>query len=220
MVELRGVEKNYRMGRKLDVKVLNGINMQLSKSEQVSICGASGSGKSTLLHILGGLDRPTRGSYLWEGQALNEWSRATLAKWRNQTVGFVFQSYHLLPELTALENVMLPGALARKSCKKDATELLDHMGLYERMEHRPNELSGGEQQRVAIARSLINDPELILADEPTGNLDSQTSQIIMKLLLDLSSKKKKALVFVTHDQNLADKASTMYILADGNIKKR
>lgn len=219
MVELQGIEKRYSMAGEVSVDVLRGVDMQIGQSECVSICGASGSGKSTLLHIIGGLDKPSKGEYRWNGNEVSSWSRGNLAKWRNDTVGFVFQAYHLLPELTALENIMLPGAFGRRPCHEQALEFLSLMGLKDRQEHRPNELSGGEQQRVAIARALVNDPELILADEPTGNLDRQTGQIIMKLLLDLSREKKKALVFVTHDQNLAQEASTRYELTDGKLKK-
>lgn len=218
-IELKKVSRGYRIAGKKRLPVLREISAEFGLGEVAAVCGASGSGKSTLLHILGGLDRPSSGEVLWEGEAMNRWSRQRMAHWRNQKVGFVFQAYHLLPEFSALENVVLPCWFGRKEAKGRAEELLAQMGMAERMNHRPGELSGGEQQRVAIARALINDPEMILADEPTGNLDSATGEAIFKLLLELTLRQKKALILVTHDERLARETGLRYQLEDGVLRK-
>src|SRR6185295_12236880 len=182
--------------------------------------GASGAGKSTLLHLLGGLDSPTEGEVLFQGQNLSELSRRELAKMRNEHVGFIFQFYYLLPELDALENVCLPARMARISAGKAETrgrDLLARVGLKERMEHKPYELSGGEQQRVAIARAMINSPDLILADEPTGNLDSHTGGEIIDLLCALRAEKQTTLIIATHDAHVAARAPKVVELVDGQI---
>ncbi|MFH1066440.1 MAG: ABC transporter ATP-binding protein [bacterium] len=219
MLRLENIEKFYRMGRGAKIKVLRGLSAAFPDIGFTSIRGPSGSGKSTLLHIMGGLDRPCGGDVWWGEEKISSWSRTKLAAWRNSFLGFVFQSYHLLPELSALENVLLPAALARKAAEKEATELLEQVGLAERMQHRPAELSGGEQQRVAIARALINDPVLVLADEPTGNLDAETAKSVMDLLLSLIQQRKKALVMVTHEAELAKRASLRLVLREGALEQ-
>jgi predicted ABC-type transport system involved in lysophospholipase L1 biosynthesis ATPase subunit len=187
----------------------------------VALRGASGAGKSTLLHLLGGLDTPTQGEICLRGVNLASLDRNALARLRNREVGFIFQAYYLLPELDALENVCLPARMARADLDKTearARELLSRVGLSERMEHKPYELSGGEQQRVAIARSLINEPNLVLADEPTGNLDSHTGEEIINLLCALRTEKQTTLVVATHDAKVAARAQRVVQLVDGQIQ--
>ncbi len=214
-----GVEKGFRIGRTA-LQVLRGVDVSISAGEFVALCGASGSGKTTLLHLLGGLDEPDLGNIRVGEIDLSGMSRQTVARFRNKEIGFVFQAYHLLPELDALENVALPARMARRSAAKAesrAKELLARVGLAERMEHRPNELSGGEQQRVAIARALMNDPRLVLADEPTGNLDSATGEEIISLLSDLHEEQKVTLIVATHDEKVAAHAERVLHLTDGRI---
>jgi ABC-type lipoprotein export system ATPase subunit len=169
---------------------------------------------------MAGLDRPGKGSILWDGEDCTRRDGRAWARWRLEKLGFVFQAYHLLPELSVLENVMVPGWLARRPDPARATQLLKEVGLWERSHHRPSELSGGEQQRVAIARALANDPEMVLADEPTGNLDPETAGIVIKLLLDLVVQKQKALVLVTHDPGLAGQAGACWLLRDGKLQAK
>src|SRR5438045_2788939 len=193
--------KTYMLGKRA-LEVLRGINLEVNRGDFLALRGASGAGKSTLLHLLGGLDFPNPGEIRSEGRSLSSLSRGDLAQWRNRKVGFIFQAYYLLPELDALENVCLPARMARTSADvaaKRGRELLTRVGLAERMEHKPYELSGGEQQRVAIARALVNEPDLILADEPTGNLDSHTGQDIIDLLCSLREERKMTLVIATHE---------------------
>ncbi|MFQ3670373.1 MAG: ABC transporter ATP-binding protein [Verrucomicrobiia bacterium] len=216
-VVLTGIYKSYRHGSGEELPVLRGLDLRVRRGEVVSIQGSSGSGKSTLLHLMAGLDRPDSGTITWDGAACSGWSGGQWARWRLGRLGFVFQSYHLLPELTVRENVMVPGWLAGRPDAARADELLEEVGLASRASHRPGELSGGEQQRAAIARSLANDPELILADEPTGNLDPGTAETVIKLLLDLAVRKQKALVLVTHDPDLARRAETCRILREGQL---
>ena len=201
-----------------DIEVLRGMNLEISRSERLFLCGASGAGKSTLLYTLAGLERPDSGSVEIDGQSLYSLSAAQQTKFRNEKIGYVFQNYFLLPDLTALENVSLP-ALIKGSEKTflRAAELLEQVGLGDRLNHRPTELSGGEQQRVAIARSLINDPQILFADEPTGNLDSSTEGALMETLMDLVSEKQKTLIVVTHDSKLASLGDRQLTLADGRI---
>jgi ABC-type lipoprotein export system ATPase subunit len=217
LLSVRGVHKTYKLGaRSLDV--LRGVDLELRSGDFLALRGASGAGKSTLLHLLGGLDTPTRGEVWLSGRNLARLSRGELASLRNLEVGYIFQAYYLLPELDALENVCLPARMARVPADKAAArgrELLDRVGLKDRMEHKPYELSGGEQQRVAIARALINNPGLILADEPTGNLDSHTGQEIMNLLLSLRNEQNATLVMATHDEALAKLAPRVIRLVDG-----
>ena len=226
MLKVEGLYKSYRMGA-TRVKVLKGVDLAIKKGEFVAIIGASGSGKSTLLHILGALDRPDNGVVKFEDRALNQFGADQLNNFRNKMVGFVFQFYHLLDELSVLENVFLP-TMASKSivgwltsrgwAKKRAKELLDQLGLSERAGHKPYQLSGGERQRVAIGRALMNEPRLLLADEPTGNLDSATGNVILDTLEKLN-KKGQTIVMVTHDETIAHRAGRIIELVDGKISR-
>lgn len=218
MIRLEKIGKAYRTGNLQELKVLKDLDFEIKASEVASIRGASGSGKSTLLNLIGSLDTPTDGRVLWNGEDIAKWSKDERADWRLQKVGFIFQAYHLLPELTVLENVMVPCWLARKPDEKRAETMLEEVGLSGRLKHLPGELSGGEQQRVAIARAMSHDPDLILADEPTGNLDRSSAETVIKLLLDLARQKKKALVLVTHDQGLAERAESRWDLAEGKLR--
>jgi ABC-type lipoprotein export system ATPase subunit len=214
-----GLSKNYAMGGRT-LEVLRGVNLDVSRGEFLALRGASGAGKSTLLHLIGGLDSPNAGEIFFAGQNLAKFSESELTHFRNRRVGFVFQAYHLLPELTALENVCLPARVARVPAAQAVArgrELLARVGLGERTEHKPFELSGGEQQRVAIARALINGPELLLADEPTGNLDSRTSGEIIELLKKLHVERQMTLIIATHDAKVAAHAQRTIELADGRI---
>jgi ABC-type lipoprotein export system ATPase subunit len=217
----RNAGKTYMLGKR-ELEVLRGITLDISRGDFLALRGASGAGKSTLLHLLGGLDFPDPGQIFSEGRSLAELSRRDLARWRNREVGFIFQAYYLLPELDALENVCLPARMARTDASDAANrgrELLERVGLKERMEHKPYELSGGEQQRVAIARALINQPNLILADEPTGNLDSHTGHEIIDLLCSLREERKMTLVMATHDPTVAARAAKTIHLVDGQIQE-
>jgi lipoprotein-releasing system ATP-binding protein len=212
--------KTYMLGKRA-LEVLRGIDLEINRGDFLALRGASGAGKSTLLHLLGGLDFPDPGEIHSQGRALSSLSRDDLAQWRNREVGFIFQAYYLLPELDALENVCLPARMARTGASDAARrgrQLLTRVGLSERMEHKPYQLSGGEQQRVAIARALINEPALILADEPTGNLDSHTGQEIIDLLCSLREERQMTLVMATHDSKLAARAAKTIHLVDGQIQ--
>lgn len=215
----RGVHKTYRLGHR-EIEVLQGVDLEVDRGSFVALRGASGAGKSTLLHLLGGLDTPTRGEIECGGRRLGALSDRELARFRNARIGFVFQAYHLLPELDALENVCVPARLARVPAGIAQTRgrtLLERVGLGHRLDHRPAELSGGEQQRVAIARALINDPALILADEPTGNLDSHTGEEIIGLLCTLQAESHATLLIATHDNRVAARAPRVLELEDGRI---
>jgi len=215
------LHKSYDLGRRL-IEVLHGVSLEISEGEFLSLQGASGTGKSTLLHLLGGLDDPTSGEVFASGQSLSAMSSARLAKWRNDEVGFVFQSYHLLPEFDALENVLLPARMAhanRAESQKRAESLLERVGLAKRKHHLPAELSGGEQQRVALARALINQPQLLLADEPTGNLDSKTGGEVLDLLCELQAEANLTMIIATHDDKVAKRARRTVQLVDGLIAK-
>ena len=221
VVELRNVWKVYKLG-KHDIYALRGLNLKILKGEFVAIQGPSGSGKSTMMNLIGCLDVPTKGSIYLDGQDIAKFSESDLATIRGGKIGFVFQTFNLIPNLTALQNVELPlifyGTPERER-KKRAEKLLKVMGLRDRMHHKPGELSGGEQQRVAIARALSIEPEIILADEPTGNLDSKTGVQIMRLLCDLNTKYGKTVVLVTHDDATARFADRIEFLKDGKIIK-
>jgi ABC-type lipoprotein export system ATPase subunit len=220
LVSARGVSKTYEMGRR-SLTVLRELHLEVARGEILALQGASGAGKSTLLHLLGGLDSPDAGEVWFAGQNLAKFSSNDLAHLRNTEIGFVFQAYHLLPELDALENVCLPARIARVPANKAEArgrDLLARVGLKDRVEHRPPELSGGERQRVAIARALINEPDLILADEPTGNLDSRTGQEIIDLLYSLREERKMTLVIATHDSTVAARAPKTIHLVDGQIQ--
>ena len=219
LVSARAASKTYAMGKR-SLTVLRDMNFSVARGEFVALRGASGAGKSTLLHLLGGLDAPDTGEIWFAGKNLTTLSANELAALRNAKIGFVFQAYHLLPELDALENVCLPARIARVPASEAAArgrDLLTRVGLKERMEHRPRELSGGERQRVAIARALINQPELILADEPTGNLDSHTGGEIIDLLCSLVAERQATLVIATHDATVAARAPKVVALVDGVI---
>jgi lipoprotein-releasing system ATP-binding protein len=203
-----------------ELPVLKGIDLEVKKAEIVAIVGASGVGKSTLLHLIGGLDRPTEGTIFYEGEDIFALNDQELDRFRNEEIGFVFQFHHLLPEFTALENVAMPGLIARQKpdvAQDRAKELLDYVGLGERLEHRPSELSGGERQRVAIARALVNQPKVVLADEPTGNLDQKTSEAVHDLLWTLNDQFSQTFIIVTHNQTLAQRADRLIQLVDGQV---
>ena len=227
ILKAEGLHKSYRMGA-TEVKVLKGVNLNIKKGEFVAIIGASGSGKSTLLHILGALDKPTSGVVTFEKQDLRRFRAGKLNRFRNRMVGFVFQFYHLLDELSVLENVFLPAMTSksiigwfacRRQVKTRAKELLAQMGLAERIKHKPYQLSGGERQRVAIGRALMNEPRLLLADEPTGNLDSTTGNGILEVLEKLN-RAGQTIVMVTHDERIAQRAGRIVTLVDGKIEHK
>jgi predicted ABC-type transport system involved in lysophospholipase L1 biosynthesis ATPase subunit len=222
LLEAREVRKTYKMGQR-SLEVLRGVSVSVGRGEFLALRGASGAGKSTLVHLLGGLDTASAGSICFDGQDLTQLSHAALAHWRNARVGMVFQAYHLFPELNALENASLPARMARRSPREAAErarELLGRVGLGGRLEHRPYELSGGEQQRLAIARALVNSPDLILADEPTGNLDSHTGEEIIELLCALRAECQTTLLIATHDARVAARAPKVVELVDGQIQVR
>src|SRR6266568_3850228 len=213
----RDLFQSFRMGPRR-IEVLRGVSMEIAHGEAVFLCGASGAGKTTLLYTLAGLERPESGTVEFEGRLLYNGSSASQARLRNQKMGFVFQGYFLLPELTALENVLLPGMIGRRATIQTAEEGLRAVGLAERMQHLPAELSGGEQQRVAIARALTNDPDIIFADEPTGNLDSKTGDAIVDLLLSVARERNKTLLVVTHDTRLAGRGDRQLQIKDGVLQ--
>ncbi|MGB9082285.1 MAG: ABC transporter ATP-binding protein [Desulfuromonadaceae bacterium] len=221
LLEVRGLCKTYGSGSNR-LEVLCGIDLDLQSGTTTALIGASGAGKSTLLHLLGALDRPTSGTVSFRGENIFNKNDRQLAAFRNRSIGFVFQFHHLLPEFTALENVMMPaliGGMPRPKARNAAEALLEDVGLGQRMTHRPGELSGGEQQRVAIARALALEPELLLADEPTGNLDMKTSAGIHTMLTELQIKKGLTLVIVTHNELLAAAMGTTIHLLDGRVEK-
>jgi ABC-type lipoprotein export system ATPase subunit len=219
LLAARGLTKNYTMARRT-LEVLRGVDLTVVRGDFLALRGASGAGKSTLLHLIGGLDTPNTGEIFFGSQNLAKFSEGERTNFRRRRVGFIFQAYYLLPELTALENVCLPARVARTSAsgaEKRGRDLLARVGLAERIEHKPLELSGGEQQRVAIARALINAPELLLADEPTGNLDSHTGGEIIELLKSLRVENQTTLIIATHDEKVAAHAQRVIELADGRI---
>lgn len=216
MIETRDLHRSYRIGKKL-IEVLHGIDLEIVKGEKVFLCGPSGAGKTTLLYTLAGLERPEQGSVRIAGTDLYALGRKEQASFRNKSIGYVFQNYHLLPELTAVENVAVPGAIAGQNRTEDALKALERVGLRDRADHLPAELSGGEQQRVAIARAIVNEPAVLFADEPTGNLDSATSGEIMKILLELADEHGATLVVVTHDQSLAQVGDRTLVIRDGKV---
>jgi ABC-type lipoprotein export system ATPase subunit len=218
IVELTAVSKHYRRGAEV-VKALDGVDLRIDRPGMVAIVGPSGSGKSTLLHLIGAMDRPTRGEVVVSGQRLNALPSSALTRFRRQTVGFVFQTFNLIPNLSALENVRLPmefNGVERTEREARARRLLDQIGLGHRLGHRPGELSGGEQQRVAIARALANDPPLVLADEPTGNLDTETGEKIYALLKEVAQL--RTVLVVTHAESLAQMADRIIHIKDGRLE--
>jgi ABC-type lipoprotein export system ATPase subunit len=216
MIETLDLHRSYRIGKK-SIEVLHGVNLSIAKGEKVFLCGSSGAGKTTLLYTLAGLERPERGIVRISGTDLYSLGRKAQAKFRNQSIGYVFQNYHLLPELTAVENVAVPGAIAGINRTEEALIALERVGLRERADHLPAEMSGGEQQRVAIARAIVNQPAVLFADEPTGNLDSNTSKEIMEILLKLADEHDVTLIVVTHDQDLAKVGDRILVIKDGKI---
>lgn len=217
LIDAVDIHKTYS-GKTEPVHVLKGINLTIHKDDFTAIVGASGSGKSTLLHILGGLDRPDQGTVQFRDSDLSRMNDESLAGFRNRNIGFVFQFHHLLPEFSALENIFMPGLIAGKTMsfiRERAEHLLELTGLSDRMDHRPSELSGGEQQRVAVARALMNEPEIIMADEPTGNLDEKNTEKLLSLLIDLKARENSAIVLITHDHRLAEVTSQVHELNDG-----
>lgn len=215
MIKATNIHKSYG-----SLHVLNGLDLEVGKSEIISIVGKSGSGKSTLLHILGTLDNPDQGKIMIDGQDVNEIPEKALATFRNETIGFIFQFHHLLKEFTAAENVAIPALIAKKNrtqSMKRAAELLDYLGLSDRLDHKPGQLSGGEQQRVAVARALMNHPKVVFADEPTGNLDNKTSDDLHHLLLSLRKDFDQTFIIVTHNDELAELSDRKLTLVDGRL---
>lgn len=218
IIKLVDITKEYK-NEAVTTRVLNGISLSIKKRDFVAVIGPSGSGKSTLMNMIGLLDTPTSGKYFLNGADTSKFSEDKLADLRNKTIGFVFQSFNLLPRATALENVILPSiykGVSRSERTRKAIELLTRLGLGDRMNNRPNQLSGGQQQRVAIARALMNDPQIILADEPTGNLDTKSGQDVMKILEELN-REGKTIVMITHEPEIADHAKKTIRIADGKI---
>jgi lipoprotein-releasing system ATP-binding protein len=218
ILQCQNLTKRYQ--GELDVEVLKGVNLAISAGERVAIMGVSGSGKSTLMHLLGGLDKPTSGDVILDGININKISTTKLAQLRNKSLGFIYQSHHLLGEFTVLENAAMPlliAGLAVKEAKTRATALLERVGLGHRIEHKPGELSGGERQRAAIARALINKPSVILADEPTGNLDTKTADSVYQLMLELNQELNISFLVVTHDHELAGRMGKVLHMEDGLI---
>jgi ABC-type lipoprotein export system ATPase subunit len=221
LIELRDICKIYRLGE-MDLPVLKGISLRVAQGELVALMGTSGSGKSTLMNLLGCLDHPTAGEYWLDGREISGLSAKERARVRNKTIGFVFQSFNLLSRTSALENVMMPLSYAlnhptERQMKQRAAELLKRVGLADRLDHQPSQLSGGQQQRVAIARSLVNDPQILLADEPTGNLDSHTSEEILRMFQNLNQEEGLTIILVTHDSEVAHHAQRIVRIKDGLI---
>jgi len=220
ILQTKNLIKSYQNTKKVKLEVLRSVNIEIEEKKISVIVGASGAGKSTLLHIMGGLDRPDSGEVYFNNQNIFSFTDDKLAKFRSNNIGFIFQFHHLLPEFTALENVVVPQMITGtvfNAASHKARELLEAVGMSERMHHKPAELSGGEQQRVAVARALANDPDIILADEPTGNLDSENSEAVHKILLNLRDNLGKTFVIVTHNPELVNLADMVYEIKDGNI---
>ena len=216
VIQTSDLHRSYRIGRK-SIEVLRGIDLEIHAGERVFLCGPSGAGKTTLLYTLAGLEHPEKGVVRIQGKDLYAMGRGEQSAFRNREIGYVFQNYHLLPELTAVENVLVPGAIAGKDTKDLAVTALSRVGLADRVDHLPAELSGGEQQRVAIARAIVNNPKVLFADEPTGNLDSHHGQEVMQILMDLAEEESMTLVVVTHDNDLSRTGDRMLEIRDGRI---
>lgn len=217
LLKTTDIKKSYKIDKKNRLQVLKGINIEIFKGEIIAIVGKSGAGKSTLLHILGTLDKADSGSLEVEGKNVSSFNDKELAGFRNTSVGFIFQFHHLLPEFTALENVLMPALIEGKQANERAKELMKITGVIDRENHKPSEISGGEAQRVAIARALINSPKIILADEPTGNLDTENANAIINLIFDLREKLNQTFVIVTHNEEFANKCDRIIKMQDGLI---
>lgn len=216
LITAQDLHRSFLLGKRR-IEVLSGIDLSVEAGEKVFLCGPSGAGKTTLLYTLAGLERPEKGAVSIEGQNIYSLPAKQQARFRNETLGYIFQSFFLLPELSALENVLVPSLIGGKDARERAEELLGQVGLSKRLDHLPAELSGGEQQRVAIARALCNEPKIIFADEPTGNLDSQNGKDVMSHLFELSDRINATLVVVTHDRELAKTGDRTLVVADGKI---
>lgn len=220
IIEMRDIVKSFYIGQPNELEILHGINLNVREGEFLSIVGESGSGKSTLMNMIGALDRPTSGAYFLDGMDISRMNDTMLSQLRNERIGFVFQSFHLIPRTNALQNVELPllyAGVSRKKRREKAVEMLEMVDMADRMNHKPNELSGGQKQRIAIARAMINSPSILLADEPTGALDSKTGRLIMDLFHKLHEEKGKTVVLITHNQDLAMETDRILTLSDGNI---
>lgn len=217
LLDIRDIKKSYRISKEKNLEVLKGINLQINREEIVAIVGKSGAGKSTLLHLIGTLDNPDSGKIFFDGTDVYAMKEKELSKFRNSKIGFIFQFHHLLPEFTAIENVMIPSMIEGKEDRAKAENLLKEVGIEERINHRPNEISGGEAQRIAIARALINSPDLILADEPTGNLDTHNADAVMNLIFSLRDKFKQTFIIVTHNEEFAQRCDRVIRMNDGLI---
>lgn len=218
IIKTRDITRAFKLGNQT-IKILNGISVEIKRGEFVALMGPSGSGKSTLLNILGLLDVPTSGEYTLDSKNVEQLSSNDLADIRNKKLGFIFQSFNLLPKVSAIDNVVLPSIFRDEEDIEKATELLTKLGLEDRLDHLPNELSGGQRQRVAIARSLINSPEILFADEPTGNLDSKSGDEVMEIILNLNKKEGKTIIMVTHDDNISLLADRTIFIKDGYLVK-
>jgi len=219
LIEAIQVHKSFKTEAG-ELNILRGINLTIAEGEMLGIIGASGAGKSTLLHILGALDKPSSGKVLFQGKDVFSMDDGLLAEFRNSSIGFVFQFHHLLPEFNSIENVMLPGLISNRSygeTEKRAKQILEELGLSKRLKHRPGELSGGEQQRVAVARALLQNPKIVLADEPTGNLDTSTGNSLFDLFIELNRKNRTTFVIVTHNKTLSDNCHRVLEMADGRF---
>lgn len=220
MIEINHIYKKYYLGLPNELTVLKDINLDIKEGEFISVIGASGSGKSTLMNIIGALDRPTSGTYVLDGTPIHKMTQNQLSEIRNKKIGFVFQTFNLIPRTTALNNVELPlfyMGISKNERRKKAEDLLDLVGMADRMTHMPNELSGGQKQRVAIARALANDPAIILADEPTGALDTQTGKMVMEIFLKIHREEQRTIVLITHNPELAEQTQRIVSLSDGII---
>lgn len=219
LIEAIQVHKSFKTEAG-ELNILRGINLTIAEGEMLGIIGASGAGKSTLLHILGALDKPSSGKVLFQGKDVFSMDETLLAEFRNSSIGFVFQFHHLLPEFNSIENVMLPGLISNRpygETEKRAKQILEELGLSKRLKHRPGELSGGEQQRVAVARALLQNPKIVLADEPTGNLDTSTGNSLFDLFIELNRKNRTTFVIVTHNKTLSDNCHRVLEMADGRF---
>ena len=217
LLEVKEITKSYQITKQNKLNVLKGINLSINEGEIAAIVGKSGAGKSTLLHILGALDKPDGGEYFFMNENVYNYGDKELAKFRSKQIGFIFQFHHLLPEFTVLENVLIPALIAKEKSKEKAVKFLEEVGLGDRINHKPSEISGGEAQRAAIARALINSPKLILADEPTGNLDTENAESIIDLIFELRKKFNQTYIIVTHNEEFAGRCDRIVKMSDGKV---